>query len=127
MSAATCEKCGRQWQLWGCPDKTVKCTECGAVYVITKREEESQGVRIECDFREFQCVHMTISSGCPNVCPAPGMYCKEHLSDESYAAIKNSIKYYEDMIASSKEKINKMDESKQTWLVQEIAGIEDKQ
>src|SRR5271169_5723932 len=96
--AAMCEKCGESISLWVCPEKSVKCEKCGAVYVVVSSQYADQAVEFECVFSQFQCISKGISDSCANVCPAPGMYCKAHLTDDCYTTIRNSITFYGEVI-----------------------------
>ena len=121
-----CEKCGETIILWSCPDKCVKCTKCGAVYNVLCSKYADQSVRVECEFVEFQCIQNSVVSNCSNICPASGMYCKEHLTDECYTVVKDCIKYYEKLIETSTIQLSRMDEAKKMWLVEELSGLDDK-
>ena len=125
LSSVKCEKCGELISLWSCPEHHIKCAACGAVYLVKSSEYADQVVRFECEFVEFRCVQKGPVDACVNVCPAAGMYCKAHLTDESYETVKNSITFYERIIATSKTQLERMDEAKKVWLVEELGGLKD--
>ena len=122
--SAQCEKCGETIQLWICPEKTLKCMGCGAVYLVKRTEYVDQCVEFECEFTEFQCVKSGLAESCVNTCPAPDMFCKAHLTDECYNGVHSSIVYYNNQLAAYQAQLNKMDESKRVWLINEMSGLD---
>src|SRR5271157_6380239 len=90
MTSVDCEKCKYSCQLWLCPEKDFKCVSCGATYKVVSRVDNSHGVTLECEFLEFQCIFSTTIENCENVCPAPDMFCKKHLTDAYYDIVKNN-------------------------------------
>ena len=125
FSSTTCEKCGEVISLWSCPKHSIKCAACGAVYSVKSAVYDDQCVNVECEFVEFQCIQTGLTNACSNVCPAAGMYCKTHLTDECYQSVKGSIGFYEDIIAKSKAQLNRMDEAKKVWLIEELGGLDE--
>jgi len=126
MQSVECEKCGTVIQQWVYSD-IITCSSCGAIYNVTQSELVDQYVKYEFEFTEFQCMHKTISESCQNACPAPGMYCREHVSDDAFKEAHNSIKYAEERLEAANDKLELMKESKKTWLIQEVSGIGDEQ
>jgi len=124
MQNAECEKCGEIILSWVYSD-IITCGTCGAIYNVSASTMEDQYIQYEFEFVEFQCMQKSIAESCNNYCPAPGMYCKEHTSDKAFKDANNSIRYSEERLATAKEKLELMEESKKTWLIQEMSGIED--
>jgi hypothetical protein len=122
MQNATCEKCGSVIQLWTC-ENIIRCNSCGAIYNVSTTELKDQYVEFTFNFVEFQCMHSNISGNCTTKCPAPEMYCKDHTSDEAFKDANNNISYCEDRLLIAKEKLQKMEESKKIWLIEEVSGI----
>ncbi|MFA5024284.1 MAG: hypothetical protein WC523_04970 [Patescibacteria group bacterium] len=124
MPLTMCEKCGENIQLWTCPEKNVKCKRCGAFYKVIEIKYEDQCVRFECEFVEFQCIKVdAMSVPCTNVCPAQAMFCKDHVTDECFRAANTVMEYHEKLIELGKEELNRMEESKKIWLIEEISGV----
>ncbi|KKL96795.1 hypothetical protein LCGC14_1840890 [marine sediment metagenome] len=123
LQSPICEKCGENIMLWAYSEN-ISCTECGAVYHVSKSELKDQYMEYEFDFVEFQCIQKSITESCQNVCPAPSMFCKEHTSDESFKEAKNAIQYAMNRVATTKEKLKKMEESKKIHLIQKVSGID---
>ena len=129
MEQITCEKCGAIIRLYNCPTK-IKCTNCAATYQVSKQDlgiriSESGEQRIELiyNFVEFQCIYAVMSGDCTNHCPALGMYCKEHASDSFLKDAESNISYCEERVIVAKEKLQRIEESKKIWLIEELSGI----
>jgi len=122
MQDPTCEKCGTKIQIWKYTD-TVKCKECGASYKLIVSELHDLHIDYEFEFAEFRCVNVTTFANCDNICPAPEMYCKEHVSDVSFDAVKSSINYAVKRLSDAKDNLERMEESKKIYLIQEVSGI----
>lgn len=124
LQDSKCEKCDSTIQVWKKTD-SIKCKHCGALYEITSTDISSENLSFTYDFISFKCVHSDISGPCENSCPAPGMYCKEHVSDKSFKGAKDSIKYAEVRLQDAKDTLERMEESKKTWLIQEVSGLDE--
>ncbi len=118
----TCEKCGETISSSSASDK-LKCSHCGAFYNMTTSNFKTGEVEYDFEFVEFQCVFPNFVNTCENKCPAPNMYCKKHTSDEEFDSQQKAIKYYEDCIEGVKNKLQKIEESKKIWLIEELSGI----
>lgn len=124
MQDSTCEKCGIEIQIWKRAD-TIRCKNCGALYDIISSELQDQHIDYVFNFIEFRCINVAALKDCDNACPAPGMYCKEHVSDTSFTSVRSSISYATQRLADAKEILERMEESKKTWLIQEVSGIDE--
>jgi len=124
MGDAMCIRCGITLKVYK-QSAVIKCKECGAVYNLTERKLNDENVELDYDFAGFNCIHTTYDSTCSNACPAAQMYCKEHTSDESFESAKSSIGYAEKSLEAAKDVLEKMEESKKTWLIQEVSGIDE--
>lgn len=105
-----------------------KCSACGATYEYKKRDIGEREIDYFFEFRGFSCIRResTFSrDGCNNVCPGPGMFCKEHLSDKEFSKAQDAIKYAEQRLDESKEALSRMNESKRLWLVNRMSGIDE--
>jgi hypothetical protein len=124
MHSTICEKCGSTIPLYTCPN-TIRCYSCGATYKVTTTELKDQYVEFTFDFIEFQCLHSGLDSNCSNVCPAPEMYCRLHTSDDAFKDANTTIVYCEDRLALAKDKLQRMEESKKIYLIEDVSGIND--
>lgn len=122
MPNLMCEKCGCAIQSYNYSE-SLKCSSCGAIYETSGAEIKDGAVEIVYEFLAFQCLHATYNNPCKNVCPAPEMYCKEHTSDSAFDDANKNIKYYEDLMTAAQDKLHKMEESKKTWLITEVSGL----
>ena len=122
MQDTICEKCRATIKIWTKSNK-IKCRECGSLYELESSESGDQHINYVFSFVGFECIHSALSSACNNLCPAPGMFCKEHVSDESFKAIENSISYVAQRLVTAEATLEQMKESKKTWLIQEVSGI----
>lgn len=122
MQDAICEKCS---EIIRFSEETgaVKCKHCGGLYKLNEDSIEGHEVERTYDFVSFQCVHSTYASKCNNECPAPGMYCEEHTSDDSFTSAELTIEYDKKRLKASEEVLKQMKESKRIWLIQEVSGI----
>lgn len=116
-----CIKCNDQIKIYGKPDE-MACG-CGANYSILKAHIVDQQVEMEYKFMGFVCVQSGFNSNCKNPCPAPNMYCKEHCSDEAIASAKRDIEYAEQRMVQNKNKLASLEESKKTWLINQMSGL----
>ena len=118
-----CDMCGTTISVWKYSDN-IKCGCCGAVYIsVVNKGVQDQYTKYDFKFKHFECLHKTAIDDCKNVCPAPNMYCIDHITDEHFDKLKDSVKYYENQIKKIKEILDAMEESKKTWLVKEMSGI----
>jgi len=128
ISSGKCEKCEQSsWSNLGF-NKTIKCNKCGAIYKVVSEHCRESNIDLECEFSEFHCTKTELGgSTCQNICPAQNMFCLKHLSESCYDLTKGCIQYYENIVATQKAELDKMDESKRLWLIQELSGIDNKQ
>ena len=124
MQSASCIKCGTVFQMWVRSD-TIKCKECGATYEVEDSVLGDQHVEYSYKFVGFSCMHSSAMTTCDNKCPASNMYCKEHIGDEYFATANNSIEYAEKRLIEAKEKLERLEESKKIYLIQEVSGIDE--
>jgi hypothetical protein len=124
MQDSMCIKCGTKIQCWSYRE-SIKCKCCGALYEIENKDVGDQEIEFTYKFLGFKCIYSSALDSCDNTCPAPQMFCKEHTSDDSFAAAKKSIEYAENRLELAKETLNQMEESKKTWLIQEVSGIDE--
>lgn len=122
MPNIMCEKCGMTMQMYNY-QPMLKCPSCGSMYKLESSVIQEGNVEMTYEFTEFQCLHKTYSEQCKNKCPAPEMFCKEHTSEAAFEEANKSVKYYQDLLAGAEEKLRKMEESKKTWLIEEVSGI----
>lgn len=118
-----CIKCSEQIKVYGKPDE-MSCS-CGANYSILKANIVDQQVEMEYKFMGFVCIYSSYSSTCKNSCPAPNMFCKEHCSDEAIVSAKKDIEYAEQRVAQTKNKLASLEESKRTWLINQMSGLDE--
>ena len=120
-----CEKCGTIIQQNGYAP-LIKCSVCGAVYKMTTSvvTDANQNMEFTFDFLEFQCLYKNFAASCTNRCPAPEMYCKEHVADTFFKEAQSNIDYYKDRLREAETKLDKISESKKIHLTQELAGIQ---
>lgn len=124
MQDSMCIKCGTKIQSWVRSD-TIRCKICGAIYEVEDSTVGDQTVEYTYKFVGFHCIHSSSLESCDNICPASHMYCKDHTSDSSFEAANNSIRYAEERLEIVKETLTQMEESKKTWLIQEVSGIDE--
>lgn len=127
INSMVCEKCDCNISL-SClqeiPDN-VRCPGCGANYKLSNRDENEEGIILEFDFSGFKCMHKEPFTCCDNDCPVQNMYCLEHTSDEAFENERKTIAYLEERLSERKSYLNKMEESKKIWLIQELSGVDD--
>jgi len=107
--------------------------ECGAKYDVnlTGNPKVLMGpkgdptVEYLYNFLGFVCIHSSYSDRCENICPASFMYCKEHSDESSMDDIKKSIVYAEGNLNKIKESFERMQESRKTWLIKKVSGIDE--
>ena len=125
MQNATCAHCSASISTWRWnQEDMVTCSECGAVYRKGGSELKVDEVHVIYDFVEFRCL-CKLPSPCTNVCPTGGMFCQEHVSDEEFKKVNDGKKYHLDRIAEVEKVLNRMSESKKTWLITQIGGLND--
>jgi len=95
------------------------------LYEIESKDVGDHQIDFTYKFIGFKCVYSSALEGCDNTCPAPHMYCKEHTSDASFESARKSIQYAENRLELAKETLQQMEESKKTWLIQEVSGIDE--
>lgn len=122
MQDTICEKCSEKIK-FSDEAKAVKCGNCGGVYEMNNNAIEGQLVERTYEFTGFQCIHSTYASKCQSECPAPGMYCKDHTSGDSFTSAEQTISYNQRRLEVSEEALEQMKESKRIWLIQEVSGI----
>lgn len=124
MQNVVCPQCGCSISTWKWnTEDTLTCFECGATYQKTDSEIKSDEVHTTYNFVEFRCLCHPSTGPCKNACPAGGMYCREHVTDEEFKRINDSIKYNQDRIADFEKVLNRLIESKKTWLILELGGL----
>ena len=116
-----CIRCNAPLKIYGKPDE-LSCG-CGAHYGILKAEIVEQQVEMEYAFMGFICIHSGFNQSCRVSCPAPNMYCKEHCSDKAIDSAKKDIEYSEQRTIQAKNKLVSLEESKKTWLISEMSGL----
>lgn len=120
-----CEKCGAIINLYNYAP-IIRCDSCGASYnVSTSDMKDTQNMEFTFDFTGFQCMYKSFSSVCANKCPAPEMFCKEHTSDNAFKDAQTGIKYCKERLAEAEDRLRKMEESKKTWLIMEVSGLDE--
>jgi len=124
MNDTECEKCNGAIHFKDDAD-TAKCRTCGSLYEIDENIINEQVVERTYNFVEFQCIHATYTNKCNNKCPASEMYCMEHVSDDNLISAEQSVEYAKDRLQSAEEILEQMRESKKTWLIQKVSGIDE--
>jgi ribosomal protein S27E len=125
MQDTDCIKCDNLIRLFARSD-TIRCDNCGATYNFVDSTNGDQHIEFMYEFVEFRCVLGGMEK-CHNPCPAPSMFCKEHVSDESFKRTNSELQYAEKRIGEVKEKIRRMEESKKVWIIQKLSGIDNEQ
>ena len=103
-------------------NKTERCNNCGASYKLINHSEnniELSEVSCNYNFDSFMCKYFK----CDNKCPLPFMFCVEHCDDKFIERIEYNIKMANSTIESNNEKIRLMKESKKTWMITKLSGI----
>lgn len=122
MQDSKCERCGFKLKLWKKTD-SIRCDECGAQYELVSAENQDVQMNYEFEFVGFKCMFSALQGTCNNDCPAPEMYCKEHLTDDSFKYAKLNITHAEKRLEEVKGVLERMEESKKTYLIKEISGV----
>jgi hypothetical protein len=120
----SCQHCGNFISMWARSD-FIKCNMCGASYEVKKSTLKDQHVEYEFDFVGFQCIYNNVGSTCKNTCPSQGMYCEDHVSDKSFEKASSSISYFKKQVENAEERLEIMKESKKTWLILKLSGMEE--
>lgn len=99
--------------------KRVKCF-CGALYDVDIGEKDGE---FWCEFNSagFACIEY----GCENTCPTSQTYCREHCDDKAAENVNRAIKYHEQDVERQKEKLDLILESRKTWAVLDLSGVEE--
>lgn len=96
-----------------------RCNNCGASYKLIQYSTDTSEVLCSYKFDNFLCRYFK----CDNKCPLPFMYCIEHCGTKYIGKVEDNIKYANSTIKSDREKINLMKESKKTWMITKLSGI----
>jgi len=124
MQDAQCIKCSESMKLYARSD-VLRCDNCGSFYEQVGQQPGDQHIEFTYDFKNYRCTHTTYMDKCENECPAPYMYCLEHLKEENFNEAKRIIVSAEERVEHSKEILSRMEEAKKTWLIKEVSGIDD--
>jgi len=126
MPQTNCLRCDGKINV-GRLENGAKCTSCGATYEYQKRDIGEKEIDYFFAFKGFGCIHREslYKETCNHVCPGPGMYCKEHLTDKDFEKAQDAIKYSEQRLEENKETLEAMKESKRLWLVNRMSGIDE--
>lgn len=136
MQDLICIKCDNAIRLYSQDEsikcgKCGKCGECGAYYVSrlgsnqTVQVSASNEIEIEYEFVEFRCIQSDYFKLCSNVCPAPYMFCQEHTDDKNVDSAIRDVQYNEKRLQTSKDKLEKIYESKKIWLIGKLSGVDE--
>ena len=101
------------------------CDNCGARYELLNTNLSNQKVTVEFKFEGFNCLEISFFSKCNNICPAPFMYCRSHSDDVSIKRAEGTVESAKKTVEKEKDKLNMIKESKKTWMVTKLSGIED--
>lgn len=102
---------------------SIHCRECGAFYNKIDLAVKDNGIEVSYEFEKYICIRPTYPEKCTNECPSPSMYCKEHLTDQYFEDARAEIERAEGTMLTSKDKIEKMNESLRQWKIIELSGI----
>lgn len=123
MERTACNKCSSELY-FNQHDETARCKECGAVYQLAENQIDGEQISQTYEFMEFRCIYTSYSlPQCNNVCLAPEMYCKKHLEDCDFKSAHDAINYAKDRLQVAEQTLERMEESKKIWLIQEVSGI----
>jgi len=119
-----CLKCDNIIRMYNLNPNFAKCVQCGALYVLIGKQIDDgyKTVSFDYDFIGFECINSGINI-CSNLCPSSFMYCQKHSSSEVIEKIKDDIDYNTKRIKDLEQKLEQVEESKKTWLINEMAGI----
>lgn len=124
MQDPTCAHCDNEIRVYGHSEE-IKCPECGALYTLSKSEIGDGQAQYEYEFVGFNCIYNSFMDKCENMCPAPFMFCEEHVSDKFINEAERNIKSCEARLQESVERLDKMNESKKTWMIGKLSGIDE--
>lgn len=126
MQSPECIKCGENIKLYA-RSNILRCESCGAFYEMQTQNLGDQHVEFTYDFKSYKCMNKVIfeKDKCEEECPAPHMYCLNHLTDEHFTQARSGITYAEQRVEEAKDKVQRMEEAKKTWLIKEVSGIDD--
>jgi hypothetical protein len=129
MQDPKCAKCSNTIKVYSYANSNgIKCPDCGAYYELISQNSNAQpGVDIgfTYEFLEFRCIHSSYLTPCENVCPTLGMYCKDHTSDKFIEEVQKEITSNDRRLQESKTKLDRVYESKKTWLIGKLSGIDE--
>jgi hypothetical protein len=125
MQDCNCVKCSASMYIKARSDK-LKCNNCGALYSLDNSELCDQHLEFDYNFEGFECLYEDYLDGsCGEICPAMKMYCKEHSGEKFQNMAKNNITYAEKKLEEAKNKLDNINESRRTWLIQEVSGLDE--
>ena len=101
------------------------CSSCGARYKGVATKLNNGEPTVEYTFTGFNCIEMNYFDKCNNTCPAPFMYCQYHCNDASIEKAKRVIEEAKNKVEEAKDKLKAVEESKKTWMITELSGIND--
>jgi hypothetical protein len=102
------------------------CNLCGAKYKVVNINLNNGEPGVEYTFIGFNCIEISYLNKCNNTCPAPFMYCQYHCNDESIRKTKRLIEEAKNKVKEAEDKLKAIKESKKTWMITELSGIDDK-
>lgn len=129
MMNTVCIKCNSTISIFSGDRSSTKCLSCGAFYskkLPPLSISDHSEVTIDYEFIEYRCMHSYFSDACTNVCPAQSMFCEGHSDDRSINYAIQDVSYCEARLLEAKEKLSLINESKKTWLIANISGINEK-
>lgn len=104
------------------------CVKCGARYSLVSHLVDANGeIDYEYDMVGFVCIQNDFMEKCDNQCPAPYMYCKVHSSEKHLERAKKSIDDAKRRVEDAKHKCKLVEESRKTWMITELSGIDNEQ
>lgn len=129
MQDPKCVKCNSNIKVYSYTNVGgIKCPDCGAYYQLLNQNNNAQpgiDINFTYEFVEFRCIYVSYLNPCDNVCPAPEMYCQEHTSDKFIEEVQKEIVSNDKRLKESKDKLDKVYESKKTWLIGKLSGIDE--
>jgi rRNA maturation endonuclease Nob1 len=124
LDGIDCQHCNHK-VLNGSLEETEICESCGARYKLVNVNINNNEPNSEYAFTGFNCIERGWLDKCHNTCPAPFMYCKYHSDDASIEKAKKAIDEAKCKVVEAEERLKVVEESKKTWMVTELSGIND--
>ena len=111
---------------------SLRCGDCGAHYSLIAENVYCDDPNLMYEFAGHMCLHnntginLTVEERwCQEVCPTSRMYCKIHCADSYIDNARGGVSYSKGRVARAEELLDTLEESKKTWLIKELSGIDE--